>query len=229
GPGAVLSHRSAATLWGILASAGSAIDVTSPSHAGRTRRGVDAHSGATLEGEDTTVVRGIPCTTVARTLLDLARVLDRPTLQSALEEAEGLRIFDRRSLNDLFERHRRSPGVGVLRAAVKEFDPDVLLTRSELERRFLSLCRSLDLPRPEVNARVELDDRALEVDFLWRSRRLVVEADSRRFHHTAGAFERDRRRDQCLTRAGWRVVRCTWTQVTGRDRQLERTLLDLVG
>jgi very-short-patch-repair endonuclease len=154
-----------------------------------------------------TVVAGIPVTTVARTLLDLAAVLDRHRLARALERSEALALTSETSLDVLIERHAGRPGVGTLRRTLAELVPQ--LTRSELERRFLTFVERAGLPRPRTNVRLRLGEDWIEVDAVWPERRLVVELDSRAHHLTRAAFERDRRRDRQLQAAGWRVARLT--------------------
>lgn len=102
------------------------------------------------------------------------------------------------------------------------------LTDSQLEELFLVLCRSAGVPLPEVNAWLPLADEQFKVDFLWREQRLIVETDGRAVHGTRQAFERDRRRDQRLMLAGWRVVRFTWLQVTRESECVADTLRALL-
>src|SRR4051794_23308870 len=177
GPGALLSHGSAASLWGLRRSARARIDVISTGQRGAKRAAIDAHSGATLHPAEATVHDGIPCTTVARTLVDLADVLDRRGLERACEQAEMLRLFDADALADVLSRAGGRRGAARLSAIVAELRPGATLTRSELEERFLALCRSAGVTQPLVNVRVEVDGGTLEVDFLWRDERLVVETD----------------------------------------------------
>jgi hypothetical protein len=228
GPGAVLSHRSAAALWGLRQSSRGKIDVTAPGRRGRIPEGIDAHRHGSLQPQDRTVVEGIPCTTVARTLLDLAGVVGIRELGSAITQAEVLRLFDLAAVREVVRRSRGRRGVARLRLAIAEHDPESELARSELERRFLALCRTAGLPVPAVNAPVALPGGDVVADFLWRDARLIVEADSHRFHGTPSAFERDRRRDQQLKRAGWEVVRCTWRQVVDEPHILVATLRTLL-
>jgi hypothetical protein len=213
GQGAVLSHREAAALLGLRASSRSVIDVTSPRRSGRERAGIEVHTGATLLPRDVDTVDGIPCTTVARTLLDLAEVVDRQQVERACEQAEVLRVFDLRAVEDVLDRANGRRGAPVLEAILAEHAIGTALTRRELEARFLALCRAAGLPRPEVNAWLPLEPIGVEADFLWREPRLIVETDGRATHLTARAFEVDRRRDQRAMLAGWRVVRFTWRQV----------------
>jgi hypothetical protein len=174
-------------------------------------------------------VKGIPCTSLARTLLDFAAVASPRELQYLVTQAEVLRIFDLSAVQEVIGRSRGRRGVARLRRAVAAHDPRSERTRGELERRFLALCARAELPPPEVNAPLVLDGLQMEADFLWRDARLIVEADGREFHDTVGAFEADRRRDQRLVQAGWRVIRCTWRQVVDEPAQLARTLRVLLG
>ena len=139
-----------------------------------------------------------------------------------------LRLFDLRAIEEVLAHAPRHPGAGRLRAAISVADPMQTLTRAELEERFLSLCRSARLPQPGVNAYVATSEETLEVDFLWRRERLIVETDGRASHSTRAAFERDRRRDQLLMLAGWRVVRFTSRQVTGEPKRIARTIATLL-
>jgi very-short-patch-repair endonuclease len=228
GSGAVLSHCSAAALWGIREDRGGSIDVTAPNRRGRIPRGIAAHRDGSLAPADRTNLHGIPCTTIARTLLDLAAVVPVWELRKAVAEAEVLRVLDLASMHELIRRSRGCRGVARLRLLLEELDPATKRTRSELERRFLHMCSAAGLPRPEVNSSLDVGDGWLEADFLWRGARLIVEADSRRFHDTGSAFERDRRREQRLQLAGWRVSRCTWAQVEREPRELAATIRGLL-
>ena len=210
GPEALISHRSAASLWGLRADSRGRIDVTAPGRRGRIPVGIDAHRHGSLRAADRGEVDGVPCTSVARTLLDLAAVVTPRELRNAITQAEVRRLFDLTAVRELIGRSRRRRGVERLRQAVAAHDPRDELARKELERRFLALCRRVELPPPEVNAPLLVDSVQIEADFLWREARLIVEADSHRYHRIASAFENDRRRDQRLTVAGWRVIRCTW-------------------
>jgi len=214
GPGAVLSYRNAAALWELRLSSREAIDITSVGRRGRTLEGVDAHRGDTLRAIDVTAVDEIPCTSVARTLLDLAEVIPRRDLERACDQAEVRRLFDLRALDDVLARANGRRGAPILRAILSELRFGTTITRSELEERFLDLCIAAALPHPQVNSWLALPGgTGLRPDFLWPEHRLVVETDGRTFHDTSRRFEHDRRRDQLLTLAGWRVMRFTWRQV----------------
>ena len=215
GRGAVLSHQSAAVLWGIRAARGPRVDVTVPTTGGRARRGAMIVHRSPLSEEEMTVHDGVPVTTVVRTLIDLADVLPRRALERAIDEAAYLRL-------DLagLEPRRGRRGYGVLTRVLAEHEAGATWTRSDLEERMLALCRRSSLPTPEVNARVE----GYEVDFVWRNARLVVETDGWAAHGTRKAFERDRLRDAKLTAAGWRVVRVTDRTIDVFEQQLAQLL-----
>jgi predicted transcriptional regulator of viral defense system len=205
GPGALLSHRPAGVLLGMLDSCPDRVEVTAPRRlAGRD--GIRARQ-ASVALDEQTVVAGIPVTTPARTLLDLAAVLDPHRLARALERAEALRLTSETSLHALLERHAGRPGAACLRRMLAELVPQH--TRSELERRFLTFVEKAGLPRPRTNVWLQLGEDWIEVDAVWSDRRLVVELDSRAHHLTREAFERDRERDRRLQAAGWRVARLT--------------------
>jgi very-short-patch-repair endonuclease len=162
-----------------------------------------------LPPEHVTVVDAIPVTTVERTLYDGSAIWRPPLLRRAMEAAEAARIVDWRILEELAAAGDGRRGIRALRAILAERSVGERITRQELEARFQDLLRRSGLPLPETNAVVE----GHEVDCVWREARLVVELDSRAYHGTAGAFERDRRRDRTLVLAGWRVVRLTWRQL----------------
>lgn len=203
GETAVLSHRSAAALWGIAPYAASSIEITVPGARRRRRRGIRVH-GNVMGAAERTTRHGIPTTSVSRTLLDLCEVVDGRRLERAVEEAERLELLDLGAIARLCQRRSGRRGRARLRAAMDALGP-IHVTRSELEWEFLALCRSSNLSTPAMNIVVE----GLEVDAVWKQARLVVELDGYAFHRTRGAFERDRGRDARLLLAGYRVLRVT--------------------
>jgi very-short-patch-repair endonuclease len=229
GPGAVVSHRSAAALWDLRLRAGAAIDVTSRGSAGRRRTGIRAHSAAALAARDVVAIAGVPCTTLARTMLDVAESAAPREVERAVERAEVLRLLDMSEIDDVLARSDGRRGAARLRAVLSHIRLGATLTRSELEERFLALCRDARLPRPEVNAWLALAPNGFEVDFLWRPERLAVEVDGHAAHGTRRAFEDDRRRDAVLLLAGWRVVRFTWRQVSDEGARAAATVAALLG
>lgn len=206
GPDAVLSHRTAALLWGVLEGSWTTVDVTVPRER-RGRDGVRVHF-AKPAADERTVDAGIPVTTVARTLLDLGGVLDVHQLNRALERAEALRLADKTPLPALVARHLGRRGTPKLRAAMQEgLRPAV--TKSELERCFLTFVDTAGLPRPQTNVWLQIGAEWIEVDCVWPGQRVIVELDSRAYHRTTAAFERDRRRDRRAQTHGWRPIRVT--------------------
>ena len=202
GPGAVLSHRSAAALWEIAADSATAVDVTVPSQNGRRRRpGIRIHRSGRLSPAEVTVHLGIPVTTVARTLLDYADVASQPSLKRAIDESEYRRHFDLTALLAVVKGNPGRRGARLLKLAQRP--PE--LTRSELETRFLDPVERHGLPRPLVAAELE----NYTADFLWPHAKLIVETDGLASHGTRTAMERDRRRDRRLLAAGYRTVRLT--------------------
>jgi very-short-patch-repair endonuclease len=203
GPGAVVSHRSAAALWRMIPATAGSIDLTLPGDAGRKRRaGIRVHRSSTLVAGVTTRRNAVPLTKPARTLRDLHRTVPQPVFRRAVRRALDLRLISNGDLHG---------------------DPD--LTRSELERLFLNLCRRHRLPQPEVNARLG----PYEVDFLWRDRALIVETDGFRHHASRAAFESDRGRDAELQRLDFRVLRFTYRQVTEERSAVVAALRSLLG
>jgi predicted transcriptional regulator of viral defense system len=230
GPDAVLSHRSAAYLWGLVDEWEVPIDVTAPNRRGRSPGGVAAHRDGSLLPVDKTIRFGIPCTSLARTLLDYAAVAPEWELRKVVAQAEVLRLLDRPAMRALLKRCRRRRGVARLGLILDTIHPQTKRTRSELERLFLSMCaKAADVPEPEVNVWLSgADGKRYQADFLWRDERLIVEADSRRFHDTDSAFVKDRKREQQLQLVGWRVSRCTWEEAEQEPRRLALTIQGLL-
>jgi very-short-patch-repair endonuclease len=215
GPGAVLSHRSAAGLWRLLPDPSGDVEITVGGRNCGTKPGVRVHRVAALDRRDIRKLGGIPVTSPPRTILDLAAIVAGSELERALAEAQARRLTRETELLSLLARFAGRPGTAALRSLIGG-DASPALTRSQAEQRLLALLRSAELPPPEVNARIS----RYEVDFLWRERRLVVEVDGFRYHSSRGAFERDRLRDSGLAGMGFRVMRTTWHQIVRRPEAL---------
>jgi len=209
GPRAVLSHRSAAALWQIVKRRArpASVEVTIPE--GRRRRpGLRVYRVGTLRPDEVTRLNGVPITTPARTLYDLADRMSRRRLERAVAEAIALRLTTAAELRMMASRQAGRRGVRRLRAVLDLGGP--VRTRSEAEEIFLDLVLRHGVVRPVVNTRVA----GHEVDFYWPASRLAVEVDGFACHTSPRAFERDRRRDAELAALGVRVVRVTWRQIT---------------
>jgi very-short-patch-repair endonuclease len=213
GKGAVISHRSAAALLGLIDDGPVVIDVIASRSRGRKIDGVRLHLVRLPRLEETGTMRGIPCTSPARTLVDLAGTVGEWTLRSAFQRAAHREMLDLGAIEASIDPRRR--GMKVLLKLIDEWRlaAPLLKTRgklkSPLEAKVLPLLARGDLPPPLFNAPVQIADGRIEVDFLWPDHRFVLEADSREFHGTAVAFERDRWRDRELMRAGYSVLRVT--------------------
>jgi very-short-patch-repair endonuclease len=215
GPGAVLSHRSAASLWGLHPAAGGPVEVTTPARGRRGGAGLRVHRVRALNPRDVRRRFGLPLTAPARTLLDLAELIDPDALRRAVEEGQLRGLTRPAELRALLDRSPGRRGAGAL-AAVLAADAAPALTRSQAEERLLALLRAAELPPTAVNARLG----GHEVDLLWAAQRLVVEVDGFAYHGGRAAFERDRLRDAELQAAGYRVVRVTWRQLVERPEAL---------
>ncbi len=204
GDGAVLSHGSAAALWGLRRASG-LIDVTTPIPRRRRAR-LRLHASA-LAADEVTHFHGIPTTTVARTILDLAAVLAPQQLEACLHEAEYQRLSSPTSLAVLLARHRRRRGNASARRALAH-GPGRYRTRTEMEADFLALLDAHGLPRPDTNVSRTIHGRRIEADGVWVEHGLIVELDGGS-HGTARRFESDRSRDRANLADGWRTIRVT--------------------
>jgi very-short-patch-repair endonuclease len=214
GSTAVLSHRSAAQLLGLIEpQAPPPVHVTLPVKRSISLDGVVIHRTALLMPRDIRIRHGLPVMSPARALLDLAAaaaISDRE-LELAFDRGIVERVVRPADLAELVTRAVGHPGRGRLAALLSRQTGQTTMTRSEAEERVLALIRGARLPMPLVNARLG----GYEVDFLWPDHRLVLEVDGFRFHTTRAAFERDRRKDADLRRAEIEVLRTTWRAIEG--------------
>jgi very-short-patch-repair endonuclease len=221
GPGARLSHRAAADLWG-LRPASCPAEATVPEVC-RAVEGVRVHRTRVLDPQDFTVLDGIPVTSVARTLLDLASVLRPPDLELAIDRAERSGLFDLDAVVDVLDRARGKKGAFVLRRVIAAYKHST--QRSELERAFKRLLGTApDIRMPSFNALVQGETGTHEVDAYWPVERLAVQLDGFEFHRTRRDRERDASSDADLELAGERVMRLTWDDVDANGQRTLRRL-----
>jgi hypothetical protein len=204
----VLSHRSAAAALELARWPGT-VELTTTSRHRRHLNGVCVHATRSLLRRDVTHADGLRCTSVARTLVDLAAVATTRELRRVLEQSLTLHLFDRNAVDDVLARSNGRRGLARLRKLMAEVPDEPAPAASELERRFLDLVRGAGLPLPAVNGHIG----AHQVDFQWPDHRLVVETDGRAHHTGPVAFRRDRHRDVDLELAGYHVLRIGWREV----------------
>ncbi|HEU5104460.1 MAG TPA: type IV toxin-antitoxin system AbiEi family antitoxin domain-containing protein [Solirubrobacterales bacterium] len=208
----VVSHRSAGALLGLLDKGPAVIDVIAPPARGRKIDGIRFHRVRSPRRNEVGTVDGIPCTSPARTLVDLAGTVGDWTLRSCFERAAQRRVLDIPAIEASMDPGRR--GMTSLRSLADEWRRAAPVAKkgrlkSPQEAKVLPLLLSRHLPPPLLNAPVQIAKGRIEVDFLWPDHRFVVEADSRSFHATHVAFERDRWRDRELLNAGYTTYRVT--------------------
>jgi hypothetical protein len=212
GEGAVLAGRSAAALHGLRPSSSRTTSVIVP-RAGPLRPAeVRVHRHPGLRDDEVTTVDGIPVTTVARTLLDLAAVLPAGALRKAVKQAEILRFFDLDRVRVLLARHPRHRGTAALRGVLRTWE-DPPTARSPQEESFPAFCRRWGLPAPTMNAAVD----GMEIDATFPDQRLAVELDGRAFHLGRIAWEDDHERAARLVAAGWTPLAFTYRQLHEDD------------
>jgi very-short-patch-repair endonuclease len=227
GPDAVLSHRSAAALWGIREDSRAAIDVTT-SHRSRSWRHICRHVSPT-PADEVTMKEGIRVTTVPRTIFDLAATEPLDAVKAMLREAEFLELHDRLSLWDLVERYPGRRGIRKVKVALEALTDEPLDERkSLLEERFVPFLRRHSLSRPRFNDWILVGDKRFQVDCLWPEERQIIELDGWQGHKTRTAFREDRARDRRLRVAGYGVTRLTWNQLEDEPESIASDLRALL-
>lgn len=226
GPQAVLSHRSAGHLWGLVPRSRIVPEVTRPGRAGK-RPFLLVHQGS-LPGDEVVLVRGIPVTSVPRTMLDLAGTRRAREVERAWNEMEVRGYTDSLSVPDLLERYPGRRGSLLLaRLATRESLP-VGITRNDFEEAFLALIDRHGLPRPRINVHVALRGRFYEIDCFWEEQRVAIELDGGAVHKTTKAFEDDRERDRILTAEGYTTSRVTWHHLHDTPTELASDLRQIL-
>jgi very-short-patch-repair endonuclease len=223
GPRAVLSHWSAAALWGIRPTARERIDVTVP-HRSRSSELIRRHISR-VPADERAIEEGIPVTSVPRTIFDLAATEPEDAIQNLLREMEFLELRDRLSLWDLVERYPGRRGVRKVQVSLERLEEEPEgRKRSKLEERFAPFLRLHYLPLPRFNDWIVGAGWRYQVDCHWPERRQIVELDGWQAHRTRTAFREDRARDRKLKVAGYSVTHLTWNQL---DDEPEAVAADL--
>jgi very-short-patch-repair endonuclease len=228
GPDAVLSHWSAAALWGIRPNARTTIDVTT-SHRSRSWRHIRRHVSH-VPADERTIKVGIPVTSVPRTILDLAATESDDVVENLLREMEFLELWDRLSLWDLVERYPKKRGVRRVTAALGRLKDDPPgRKKSPLEERFAPFLRKYRLPVPAFNQWITACHKRFQVDCHWPGTNQIVELDGWQGHKTRTAFREDRARDRRLKVAGYSVTHLTWNQLDDEPEAIASDLRVLLG
>jgi hypothetical protein len=221
GDRALLSHHHAAALWGLTRGAGRPIHISSSTS--RSKPGIVVHQGRIHE-QDRVLVDQIPVTSISRTLLDLAEVVDEQRLARIFEEADRLRLLELRAVERACDRGRGRRGVAAIRKLIAEArEPGT--PRSPLEQRFAEFCRDAGVPPPVFNTTV----LGFEVDALWPGARLMVELDGFTSHGHRAAFERDRTRDAAVQVAGYHIIRLTHRRLDEEKENVQEELRSFLG
>jgi very-short-patch-repair endonuclease len=220
GPRTLLSHRSAAALWGMRRTRKeeSGVEVVVPSELPRRRPGIRAHRRRDHEAPGKREIDGIPVTHPVATLVDLATCVPSWQLEAAINEADHLGLVDPEHLLAAVDLLPRRAGVGRLRALLEA--PTVAIASTRLERRFLSLAQELGLPAPQTQTWLD----GHRVDFFWPDLGLVVETDSLRYHRTPFKQANDKRRDNAHAGSGLTTLRFSDGQIRHEPDYVRRTL-----
>jgi len=207
GPGAVLSHATAAWWWRLIERQPRTIEISVPSRR-QCPPGLKLYRRQSL---DPTTHRRLPITPIIQTLLDFAAKATVEEVRYALAEGEYQRLLDVAEIPAALGRGR--PGSTTLRKALNTHQPQLARTRSQLERAFIALCEHAKIPVPEFNTYL----CGYLIDAMWREQRVVVELDGQDAHHTAAQLERDHQRDLVLRQNHYQTRRYTWQQITRKS------------
>jgi very-short-patch-repair endonuclease len=228
GPDAVLSHHSAAALWGLRSYTDRAVDVTVARKSTSSKR-IRRHHLA-IPADEITVQEEIPVTSVPRTIFDLAATEPLDVVKKLLREMEFRELWDSLSLRDLVERYPGRRGIRKVTAALDGLkDEPVGEQKNPLEERFAPFLRRHRLPLPRFNDPITVGGKIYEVDCHWPDLRRIVELDGWQGHKGRSAFREDKARDRKLTVAGYSVTRLTWNQLDDEAEAIASDLRVLLG
>ena len=222
GDESALSHRDAGAHWNMPSGYGGVVHVTTP-RSRHSQPGIHVHRVRSLHPDDVTEHEGIPVTTVARTLLDIAETETYHRFERCFEQAERLNLLDFAQLDATVRRNPGRRGLRPLLSLIAQYRgaPD---SRTTLERSLIDFCRAHDIPEPQMNTVV----CGYEVDALWPGAKLIAELDSWSFHRGRRAFEEDRERDIVLQLGDYRPIRITDRRMRHDGPRLARELLGLL-
>jgi very-short-patch-repair endonuclease len=211
GDAAALSHYSAAALWGLIprGAGDGLIHVIASNDHRVSLTGVQVHRSRILQSRDVRIKLGLPVVSPARALLDIAPETGHRGLELAFDRGIVDQVLEPMDVADVLGRAGGHRGRKRLATILARQTGGTTMTRSEAEERVLGLIRSARLAEPLVNSMVA----GYEVDFFWPNERLALEVDGFRYHSARGAFERDRRKDNDLRKAGVTTMRTTWWQL----------------
>jgi hypothetical protein len=221
GPEARLGFLSATRKWDLRGGGTARIDVIAPRSI-KSKPGIRLHRPRSLDAVETTELDGIPITTVAQTLLDVAAPAYRLNMGKLLHQAIVLELFDLNAISRVLARNPGAPGARRLAEALTE---EVPFTRSDLEETALSLFRSFSVPKPECNAWIWDGEKLVEVDFVWREFGLIVEVDGWRYHRSRWRRRQDAAKTAALEAQGWTVLRFSEFAVAGTPAQVAAAVL----
>jgi very-short-patch-repair endonuclease len=222
GEGAVLSHRSAARMWGVFPYEPGWVEVSRPPKVGSKNHKIVLHQSR-LGPDEVTEVEGIPITSIFRTIFDLAAVVSKREVERAFHETEVRQLTDGVSLPQLLERYPGRRGAATVRAILASGEPPGI-TQNDFEERFVAFLDDHGIPRPRFNATLPIRERLLRPDCMWTEARLIAELDGQAVHGTGHAFENDRWRDRTLLVEGWRSMRITWVQLRDEPEEIAADL-----
>jgi hypothetical protein len=227
GPQAVLSHRSATALWGIWGTGAGETHVTVPRKI-RSQHSIKRHFGA-LPVDEVTTLDGIPVTSAARAVLDLAADKGEAAAESALREIEYHGLYGPLSIPTLLKRHSHHRGATIVARCLERLkeDPGGRI-RSPLEELFLPFLDAHHIPRPRLNPWLTVGEDRFQVDCFWPDALLVGELDGFQSHGTKRSFRADRKRDRQLVAASYRVVRITNSQLVTEPLEIAADLRSLL-
>jgi very-short-patch-repair endonuclease len=208
GKGSLVSHRSAAFVWGMRKTGPGLVEVSVVGCGCRLRKGMRVHRVKAVDERELWREQGLWVSSPARAVLEVAAVGARDELIDVIDAGLALRRFSPRELKVVLERNRGRRGAGRL-AEVLGDETAMAISRSRAEKAFLRLIRDARLPMPDTNVKFG----RFEADFVWREQRLIVELDSATYHSGPGVFQRDREKDLVFRGAGFDVMRPTRAHV----------------